>query len=245
MERIVILGDGLLGAEIRKQTGWDILSRKKDNFDITDISSFDMLIDWCEDGHLGNVIGSPKYTTVINCIAFTDTYSSDRDRHWNTNYKGVADLVDFCNKWGMKLVHISTTYVYVNSKSEATEQDIPVHQATHYAYTKLLADGYIELRAKDYLVVRVAHKPRPFPFNRAWINQQGNFDYVDVVAKLIIEVIAKKTTGVLNLGTELKNMYQLAKQTRADVEPLLIHDELIPKDFSVSLDRLKSILTEV
>ena len=31
--RVVVLGDGLLGSEIIKQTGWDIISRKKNGFD--------------------------------------------------------------------------------------------------------------------------------------------------------------------------------------------------------------------
>ena len=32
---IVVLGDGLLGTEIVKQTKWSYLSRKKDNIDFT------------------------------------------------------------------------------------------------------------------------------------------------------------------------------------------------------------------
>jgi len=38
--RVVVLGDGLLGSEIVKQTGWDCLSRKKDKFDITHSENF-------------------------------------------------------------------------------------------------------------------------------------------------------------------------------------------------------------
>jgi len=36
-KKIIILGDGLLGSEINKQTNWEILSRKKTNFDINDL----------------------------------------------------------------------------------------------------------------------------------------------------------------------------------------------------------------
>jgi hypothetical protein len=32
---ILILGDGLLGSELIKQTGWDYISRKKNGFDFT------------------------------------------------------------------------------------------------------------------------------------------------------------------------------------------------------------------
>ena len=242
MNKVVILGDGLLGAELHKQTGWDVISRKKDNFDITDSSNFDMLIDWYNDPQYGKLAGTPKYNTVINCIAFTETYSTDRKKHWDVNYRAVADLVDFCNHWSIKLVHISTTYVYANSKREATEEDVPVHQATHYAHTKLLADGYVELRGQDALLIRTTHKPRPFPFSTAWLNHEGNFDYVDVIASLIVQVIEKKATGVLNLGTELKTMYGLAKQTNSNVEPTLVQDKLIPTDFSMSLTKMKKLL---
>ena len=33
--RVLIIGDGLLGSEIIKQTGWDYISRKKDQIDFT------------------------------------------------------------------------------------------------------------------------------------------------------------------------------------------------------------------
>ena len=32
--KVLILGDGLLGSELHKQTGWDVASRKLGNLDI-------------------------------------------------------------------------------------------------------------------------------------------------------------------------------------------------------------------
>lgn len=224
---ILILGDGLLGKELSNQTGWDTLSRKKDRFDITDPTTF------------------PKklitYDVIINCIANTDTYSKDRQKHWDVNYKGVADLVDFCNQWEIKLVHISTDYVYANSSGEPTEQDIPVHQETYYAYTKLLADGYIELKSNNYLIIRTTHKPNPFPYNKAWINQIGNFDYVTVIASLIKKLILTKTTGIINVGTQMKSMFELAKQTHKNVKPTPISSPLIPKNTLMNLNKLTKL----
>mgnify|MGYP003121849538 FL=1 len=37
--KILVLGDGLLGSEIVKQSGWDYISRKKDDVDLNDILS--------------------------------------------------------------------------------------------------------------------------------------------------------------------------------------------------------------
>ena len=99
--RVVVLGDGLLGSEMVKQTGWDIISRKKDRFNITQPSTFiNYFIDIFE-----GVIATKKYDVIVNCIANTNTYSTNKEEHWDVNYKGVSNLVDFCNKWKTSFVN--------------------------------------------------------------------------------------------------------------------------------------------
>jgi len=207
--KIVILGNGLLGTEIQKQTGWNIISRKEDGFNITRPDMFTSYFINIFDG----VAASKKYDLIINCIANTTTYSANKEEHWNVNYKGVADLVDFCNQWSIKLVHISTDYVYTNSIEEASENDIPIHGNNWYSYTKLLGDAYIELKSNNYLICRGTHKPNPFPYSKAWIDQTGNFDYVDVMANFIIQLIKNNNTGLFNIGTKPKTIFELASQT--------------------------------
>jgi nucleoside-diphosphate-sugar epimerase len=233
--KVVVLGDGLLGTEIVKQTKWDFISRKKDNFDITDQSTFLLLIE-----NYDGTIFTPKYDTIVNCIASTDTYSSNKELNWNVNYKGVADLVDFCNKWNIKLVHISTDYVYTNSISNASENDVPIHGNNWYSYTKLLADAYIELKSKNYLICRETHKPNPFPYKKAWINQIGNFDYIDKISSIVIQLIKLNSQGIFNVGTELKSIYTLANRTTS-VIPAFKPDN-VPSDTSMNLDKLYNTL---
>jgi dTDP-4-dehydrorhamnose reductase len=223
---VLVLGDGLLGSEIVKQTGWDCISRKKDNFDIT---SYDF-----------NFHG---YDVIVNCIAYTNTYSNDKESNWEVNYKAVANLVDYCNNFNIKLIHISTDYVYTNSVSNASENDIPIHGNNWYTYTKLLADGYIELKSKNYLIIRESHKPNPFPYDSAWINQVGNFDYVNKIANIIIQLIKLDENGIINVGTELKTIYDLALETNKNVKSVL-KPECAPKDVSLNLTKLKNILNE-
>jgi dTDP-4-dehydrorhamnose reductase len=232
---IAILGDGLLGSELVKQTGWEYISRKKDGFDITKPEIF---IYHLIENHNG-VAFTPKYDYIINCIAYTDTYSSNKELNWNVNYKGVADLVDFCNKWNIKLIHISTDYVYTNSVSEASEDDIPIHGNNWYSYTKLLADAYIELKSNNYLICRETHKPNPFPYDKAWIDQVGNFDYVNVIAKLIIKLVKNKASGVYNVGTNLKSIFNLAEQTNIKVLPSLKPNN-IPANTSISINKMNN-----
>lgn len=222
--KVLVLGDGLLGSEIVKQTNWDYISRKKDGFDIRNRDF--------------NFVG---YDTIVNCIAHTDTYSDNKENNWDINYKGVADLVDYCNIHNIKLVHISTDYVYTNSIANATENDIPIHGNNWYSYTKLLADAYIELKSKNYLICKGTHKPNPFPYTNAWIDQFGNFDYVDVIASLIINLIISNNFGIFNVGTELKSMFDLANKTNKIVQPSL-KPEHVPNNLTMNISKLKNLI---
>lgn len=222
----LILGYGLLGSELVKKTGWDYISRKKDGIDFTDISTYKRLIQ--------------PYDVVINCIACTDTYSDDKDEHWNVNYKAVSDLVDICNHWNQKLIHISTDFIYANSKSNVSENDVPVHCENWYGYTKLLSDGYVQLKSENFLLLRGTHKKEPFPFEEGLVNQVGNFDYVDKISDIIINLIEGNADGVYNVGTELKTTYDLAKRTKDNVIPAnKTFYSSQPVDVSMDLSKLK------
>lgn len=231
--KILVLGDGLLGSEIVNQTGWDYISRKKDGFDITKPNIF---ASYFIESHHG-ISFTNKYDIIINCIANTNTYSLDAKSHWDVNYKGTCDLIDFCNKWNIKLVHISTDHVYTNSVPRATEETVPIHGNNWYGYTKLLADAYMQLRSQNYLLIRESHKPYPFPYKEAWINQYTNGDYVNVIADLIIKLIKTEAIGVYNVGTEEKTWYDLTTTEFNTLPTTKPHNA--PSNITMDLTKLK------
>jgi len=203
--KILVLGDGLLGSHIISQTGWDYLSMDKDDIDV--VEDFEGLI---------YLIDDIEPDVVVNCIGYTDTYGKDRKPHWEINFRFVVNLCDFCDSRNIRLVHMSTDYIYAQSRGGFAETDIPVHQETWYSYTKLLSDGYVQL-FDDFLLIRGSLKPTPFPYEKAFGNVKGTFDYADTIAEQIIELVRENRTGVWNIGTPSKTMYELAKQTRPDV----------------------------
>jgi dTDP-4-dehydrorhamnose reductase len=225
--KVIILGQGKLGKEIYSQTNWDNLSRSKNNIEVTE---FDL---WKEK--------LLPYDTILNCIANTNTYSKDKTSHIITNYKFVIDLVSFCNEHNKKLVHISTDYVYVNSNERASEDEVPVSDNSWYSHTKLLADSYIEIMSKNYLICRLSHKDKPFSYESAWTDVKTNADYTDVISSLVIDLIKLDAKGLYNVGTEEKTIYELAKQTNPNVKQTLspIH---IPKNVTMDLSKMKNIL---
>lgn len=204
---------------------WDVFSRKQGGLDITKY-------DW--------MTTVKNYDVVINCIAYTNTYDTDKTKHWEVNYAWVDRLVDGCNKMGVRLVHISTDYVYANSVSNASEECVPVHHDSWYAYTKLLADGHIQLKSKDYLLVRCGFKPTPFPYDKAPTTIIGNFDYVDTIVIMLTTMVYKQYTGVYNIGTDLKTMHDLAMDTKRDTEKTIeIPIKDMPTDVSMDLTKLR------
>jgi dTDP-4-dehydrorhamnose reductase len=232
MKKVLILGDGLLGSELRSQSGFDIISRSVDGFDICDTDTYYKLTN-IDHG----VVQYMPYDIIINTIGHTDTYSEDKQTHWDVNYKGLADLVDFCNHWKVKLVHIVTDYIYANSKEDATEDDVPVHCRTWYGYTKLLSDAHVQLKCNDYLCVRGTHKTKPFPYETAWTDQVGNFEYVDEMVKIILQLVDKDVSGVINVGSDKKTMHDLALQTKSDVKQSIVPNKIIPTNLTMNLDR--------
>ena len=180
--KVLVLGYGMLGKELVKQTGWDFISRKTHGVEFTEESSYL--------GYLND------YDIIVNCIANTDTYSKDKESMWNVNYKGV---------------------------------------------TKLLGDSYIQLKEKDYLIIRCGHKPNPFPYPKAFDNVSGNFDYTDIIAGKIIQLINKNCTGVYNVGTENKTIFDLAKKSNSNVIPTK-SPQHIPTNLEMDIKKMNNKL---
>ena len=78
----LILGYGLLGKELVKQTGWDYKCRKG-GFDLLDSDLEEEIIEFIDLPHEGRV-GHASPSTIINCISNTDTYCSELKPHWDS-----------------------------------------------------------------------------------------------------------------------------------------------------------------
>lgn len=229
--KVLVLGNGILGSYLSESNQWTNINRKEHDIDFREISTYSKYLD--------------NFDVIINCIANTDTYSEDRNLHWDVNYKGVSDLVDYCNNKNKKIVHISTDHVYSNSIEEASETDVPVHCQNWYGYTKLLAEGYVILKSNSYLIIRCTHKKSPFQYKKAYSNQIGNFDYVEIIGDLIAKLIKKDAEGIFNVGTDKKSMYDLALKSNPNVEKTEeLYNKTTPTNVSMKIDKLKKFLKQ-
>ena len=136
--KVLVLGDGLLGSELVNNYKWDMVSRKTGTLDITFLGL----------NELESTI--KQYDVIVNCISNTDSYSEDKQKHWEVNYEFVKNLNNICSN-KIKLVQISTEFVYAHNSIPPTEKCLPLPDNTWYAYTKLLADEYIQVSNSNYL----------------------------------------------------------------------------------------------
>ena len=225
--KVLVLGKGKLGGEIVKQTGWDYLCRAEHEITIDNFDEWKNKMD--------------EYDVVVNCIANTDTYSDNKEKHWKANYELVTFLAEYCDDNNKKLVHISTDYLYQNSVDDAKEEDEPLFEHTWYMFTKLLADEYLKEHAKNYLICRLSHKPYPFPYDSAWDDVITNADYTPVISGLVIELIKNGAEGLYNVGTERKTIYELAQRTNKNVKKI-VSPPHVPKNISMNISKMENFL---
>ena len=228
--KVLVLGKGKLGGEIVKQTGWDYLCRAEHEITIDNFDEWKGRMD--------------EYDVVVNCIANTDTYSDNKEKHWKANYELVTFLAEYCDDNNKKLVHISTDYLYQNSVDDAKEEDEPLFDHTWYMFTKLLADEYLKEHAKNYLICRLSHKPYPFPYDSAWVDVITNADYTPVISGLVIELIKNGAEGLYNVGTEKKTIYELAQRTNKSVLKSIAPPH-IPKNVTMNISKMENFLKQV
>lgn len=217
MKIAVLGGTGLLGKELYKLdnnlicSGQDVnISKYKEVYDYLSLTQPDIIVNAAAITNSIEVTQNPIPAIEVNII-------------------GAANVAKYCQQYNKRLVYISTDYVYPGLGNH-TEID-PLYPNNEYAWTKL--GGECSTRVvNNHLIIRTSFGSMKFPYKEAFENLWVSKDYVDIIAPKILKAIKSNITGVLNVGTEKKNMYIYAsKHNKVDKSYLVVE-----KDFSLNLD---------
>jgi dTDP-4-dehydrorhamnose reductase len=149
--KIMITGaKGQLGADcdrvLRKRH--EVTALTRDEMDITDVSNVETRIK----RFLPDVI--------INCAAYTkvDKCETEKDAAWKVNVVGAKNLAGCAEKYGSRLIHVSTDYVFDGRKSVPepyleTDETNPV---SYYGKTKLEGERAVKGATGRFIIVRTA-----------------------------------------------------------------------------------------
>ena len=155
----------------------------------------------------------------------------------NLNIIGTSNLVKQASKFNVKLVYLSTSYVYPGVKGNYSEND-PVKPWNNYSWSKLGGECAVQMY-KNSLVVRLCMTEKPFVHNKAYANVKLNFIFQEEAASLILKVIKRK--GVINLGGPSKTVYDFAKKFNKNIKKKFSKGEF-PKRIDMNLSKLNKII---
>ena len=207
----------------------------------------------------GIVIHTAAETNVDRC-------EIEKELAWKTNVEGTTNVAEACAKMSIKLVYISTDYVFDGKKGLYTEDDKP-NSVNYYGLTKLKGEEFIRKLCKDYVIARtsVLYGWHPSKANFAtWIieclrhgktinvvyDHYNSPTLADNMAEALLEVIDMDLKGIYHIaGSQRINRYDFAvKITRnfgldsrlirpIKMEELKVWKAKRPPDSSLCIDK--------
>ena len=97
--------------------------------------------------------------TIINCAAYTDVDGAETDVGYSkaskVNGLGPGRLKLICARLNLRLIHISTDYVFSGTSGPYTEKNLPRDPVNSYGFTKFAGDYAIRtFHDKSDIIVR-------------------------------------------------------------------------------------------
>ncbi len=181
---------------------------------------------------------------IIHAAALADVRACEEDREaaWRSNVEGTRNLVEASLNLNPKIyfVYMSTACVFEGTRGMYIETDTPYPQ-NFYSLTKLIGE-FIAERLKDHLIIRTNFVPKKtWPFPKAFVDRFGTYLFTDDVASGVREVTDTHLNGIVHIAGDRKlSMYELAKMTTPEVQPMTIKEysgPTLPMDMTLDTVR--------
>jgi len=218
-------GSGLLGNEFKKLMP-EVLYPATSDFDITDYNQMNEYL-------LGKTI-----EVIVHAAAFTSPPKIDENpiKAIDVNIIGTSNLVKLCAVHSIKLIYISTDYVFKGDKGNYVEDD-SVYPVNKYAWSKLGGECAVRLYDNS-LIIRTSFGPNEFPFEKAFIDQWTSRVSVKNISQKLVAILNTDLTGTLHVGDNRQTVFEYAKSldSSKDIKPLSINEVSfnVPQDTSLN-----------
>lgn len=149
MKVLITGGNGMLGRTVRR------VLKDRYEFVVADLPEVDILD---EEGFLG-FVASVRPDVVVHCAAATkvDDCETNVDFAYRLNARGSANVASVCDRLGIRLVAISTDYVFDGGLDRPyTEFDVATGGATVYGKSKFAGEELIRTLCPDHVIMRIS-----------------------------------------------------------------------------------------
>jgi dTDP-4-dehydrorhamnose reductase len=157
------------------------------------------------------------------------------------NIIGTANIVKICSKLKIKLIFISTSYVYPGTKNNYKENSA-INPINNYGLSKMGGEASVRMY-KNSLTVRASMTENPFVHKYAFDNFITNFIYHENFVKILMHLLDLK--GIINVGGKSRSVYDFAiskklKVKKKSAKKVFGFDSKI--NLGMNLDKLNKIL---
>lgn len=200
MKILLVGAKGMLGSECRKVLALqgEILAPEKKEMDIV---RWDTVIERLQ--HIRPHI-------IVNCAAFTGVNACEEHRAALTcrkvNVEGPRNLAQGAARFGSKMVHLSSDYVFNGEKAfpQPYFEDDPVDPISEYGRAKMESEMAVRENAADYMIIR-----------SGWLYGLGGKNFVK---SLLSKALDKKRHKRIRVPTDYFGSptwtYRLAEQIK-------------------------------
>ena len=231
---------------VKGQLGYDVVNELEmrgieaigvdiQEMDITDADSVDKVI----------VQASPD--AVIHCAAYTavDAAEENEDICRRVNAEGTQNIANVCKKLDIKMIYISTDYVFGGQGTRPWEPDDERDPQSVYGQTKYEGELAVQNTLDKYFIVRIAwvFGVNGKNFVKTMLNLAKTHDTLKVVndqfgsptytydlAKLLVDMVQTEKYGIYHATNEgICTWYEFAceifKEAGVDVKVLPVTSE--------------------
>ena len=228
MPKIIVTGsDGRFGKILRKLND-KLIFRNKKQFDILSPYSISKNLNNYKPSHILHLAGLSRPMKI---------HEKSVSKSINLNIIGTCNLVNEAIKRKVKIIYLSTSYVYPGIKGNYNEEDA-LKPWNNYAWSKLGGECAVHMY-KNSLIVRLCMTEKPFVHKKAYANVKTNFIFQEDAAKIILKIINKK--GIINVGGPSQTVYEFAKKNKKKIEKIFSKGEF-PKRADMNLKKLRKIV---
>ncbi len=227
--------NGRFGSQFKKITKLkNIIYPTKKEFNILKINS------------LNKYLKKHRPKIIIHAAGLSrpmDIHEKNINLSIDKNIIGTCNIVKVCTKFNIKLIYLSTNYVYPGITGNYHEKDslLPYN---NYAWSKLGGECAVQMY-KNSLILRVCMTEKPFIHKSAFTDLITNFIFHEEVVKLFPKILKQK--GILNIGGKTQSVYNFAKKFNKKIKGIKSKKFLgnkIPLNHSMNLKKLKRIIND-
>lgn len=172
MNVLVTGSKGQLGSDVVErciEIGADVVCHDRNKADITNESEIKEYIRNC------------GADVVIHCAAYTEVDKAEDERElcYNVNVKGTRYIAEVCNELGIKMIYLSTDYVFDGKGDSPWRVEDKPNPVNYYGWSKYMGELEVLNKLENFFIVRIS-----------WVFGKNGKNFIKTMIKLATQVDA-------------------------------------------------------